>query len=300
MPETRPTTGGRFALDITGANAGMVKKFDGLQMEADIVTSAPGPANVRKKRVTSIRWTPARATLGVGMSKELYAVVRQALKAEQKPFDGALLLADLNYKVQSSLNFTGAVLRSMTFPKLDGSSKDAAYFDLEWEAETVRWLKGDNSDIRSKVTPKQKAWLSSNFRFEMGGLPCNRVATIDSFTWQCSVVTERAGTPVKRPVNVTVPNIKVEVSMADHDAWAEAARRWFIDGLHNESDEMTGAIVFLNPDMKSELGRVSLKNCGFVKFARAALEANIEAVARFTAEFYVEDMEFVLKEFEAT
>jgi hypothetical protein len=194
----------------------------------------------------------------------------------------------------------GAILRSMTFPKLDGSSKDAAYFDFEWEAETVRWLTGDNSDIRNSVMPKQKAWLSSNFRFEMGGLPCNRVATIDSFTWKCSVVTERAGTPVKRSANVTVPNIKVEVSVADHDAWAEAARRWFIEGRHNESDEMIGAIVFLNPDMKSELGRVSLKNCGFVKFARAALEANSEAVARFTAEFYVEDMEFVLKEFEAT
>lgn len=38
----------------------------------------------------------------------------------------------------------GARLRTnvragLTVPKLDGSSKDAAYFDIEFEAEQVRW-----------------------------------------------------------------------------------------------------------------------------------------------------------------
>jgi hypothetical protein len=194
-------------------------------------------------------------------------------------------------------------MTSMTFPKLDGSSKEAAYFDLEWEAETVRWLKGDNSDIRGKVASKQKAWLSSNFRFEMGTLPCSRVATIDSFTWKRTVAPDPIGDrrePIKRAATVTVPNVKVECSMADHDAWAEAATKWFVEGHHGEQDEMSGAIVFLNPDMKTELGRVTLKNCGFAKFNRAPLEANSEKVARFSAEFYVEEMEFTLKEFDAS
>ena len=42
-----PYTGGHFALDIMGADAGFLKKFDGLQMEADIVTNDPGPANAK-------------------------------------------------------------------------------------------------------------------------------------------------------------------------------------------------------------------------------------------------------------
>jgi hypothetical protein len=289
-----PYTGGHFALDIMGVDAGFLKKFDGLQMEADIVTNDPGLASIQKKHVANIRWTPAKATIGIGMGKEMYTVIQRAFAAQQKPFDGALHVADFNYKIQSSLNFTGAIMTSVTFPKMDGSSKDAAYFDLEWEAETVRWLRGDNSDLRRPIATQQKAWLCSNFRFEMGGLPCNRVATIDSYTWKCAMVRDPIG-ETRRPARVTVPNIIVDVSMADYDAWFQAAKKWFIDGHHEAKDEMSGAIVFLGPDMKTEIGRVTLKNCGFAKFTRGAFEASRERIARFSCEFYVEDMELTIK-----
>ena len=295
MADERPYTGGHFALDIMGANAGFLKKFNGLPMEADIVSNDLGPENIQKKHVANIKWTPAKATIGIGMGKEMYAVIQRAFAAQQKPFDGALHVADFNYKTQSSLNFTGAIMTAVTFPKLDGSSKDAAYFDLEWEAETVRWIKGDDSDIRRTIGPKQKAWLCSNFRVEMGGLPCSRVATVDSFTWKCAVARDPIGEPTKHPAKVTVPNIKVEVSMADYQAWSQAAKKWFVDGHHEEKDEMAGAIVFLGPDMKTEIGRVTLKNCGFAKFSHGAFEANSEKIARFSCEFYVEAMELTIK-----
>jgi hypothetical protein len=295
MGGERTYTGGHFALDIMGVNAGSLKKFDGLQMEADIVSNDLGPANIQKKHVANIRWTPAKASIGIDIGKEMYTIIQRAFQAQQKPFDGALHVADSNYKIQSSLNFTDAIMTSVTFPKMDGSSKDAAYFDFEWEAEMVRWLMGDNSDIRRPIAAEQKAWLRSNFRFEMGGLPCNRVATIDSFTWKCAVVRDPIGEPTRRPAKVTVPNITVEVSMADYDAWFQAAKKWFIDGDHEAKDEMSGAIVFLAPDMKTEIGRVTLKNCGFARFTHGTFEANSERVARFSCEFYVEAMEFAIK-----
>jgi hypothetical protein len=57
---------------------------------------------------------------------------------------------------------------------------------------------------------------------------------------------------------------------------------------------MSGAIVFLGPDMKTEIGRVTLENCGFAKFAHGAFEANSNK-ARFSCEFYVEAMELTIK-----
>jgi hypothetical protein len=149
-------------------------------MEADVVITDPGQASIPKKHVANIRWTPARATVGIGMGKELYTVIQRAFAAQQTPFDGALHLADFNYKIQSSLSFSGAMLTSVTFPKMDGTSKDAAYFDLEWEAEMVRWLKGDGSDLRRPIA-MQRPWLRSNFRFESavqsgGGDPLVHVA----------------------------------------------------------------------------------------------------------------------------
>lgn len=295
MAEERPYTGGHFALDVMGVNAGFLKRFDGLQMEADVVTNDLGPENTQKKHIANIRWTPAKATIGIGMAKEMSAIIQKTFAAQQRPFDGALHVADFNYRLQSSLAFTGAIITSVTVPKLDAKSKDAAYFDLEWEAETVRWLKGDNSVIRRPVATAQKAWLRSNFRFEMGGLPCKRVAAIHSFTWRCAVLREPGGRPTRRPARVTVPNLTIEVPMADFDAWLQAATKWFVDGSHEEQDEMAGAIVFLAPDTKAEIGRVTLKNCGFAKFTRAPFEANRETLARFSCEFYVEAMEFAIR-----
>ena len=73
---------GRFALDVDGYNVGFLKKFSGLAMEADIVANDLGPDNVQKKHVANIKWTPGKATVGIGMGKGMYdwikAVVRQA------------------------------------------------------------------------------------------------------------------------------------------------------------------------------------------------------------------------------
>ena len=302
MADARTFTGGRFALDIDGFNVGFLKKFSGLAMEADIVSNDLGPDNVQKKHVANVKWTPGKATVGIGMGKGMYDWIKAAFDKGYVTKNGTFTSADFNYKAQSSLTFSNALITEVTVPKLDGSSKDAAYFDLGFEAEQVRWAKGGGEDIRGKIGPKQKAWLCSNFRFELGGLPCNRVATIDSFTWKCAVAADMVGIFVentKHPAKVTVPDLKISVSYADHQAWADAAKKWFIDGERLESHEMQGSITFLGPDMKQELGRIDLMNVGFKKFSDDDAEANSEKIKRFNVELYVEKMVFSLKEFDA-
>jgi hypothetical protein len=300
--DTRSHTAGRFALDIDGFNVGFMKKFSGLAMEADVVANDLGPDNVQKKHVANIKWTPGKATVGIGMGKGMYDWIKAAFDKGYITKNGSFTAADFNYKAQSRLDFMNALITSVTVPKLDGSSKDAAYFDIEFEAEQVRWSKGGGEDIRGKIGPKQKGWLCSNFRFELGALPCNRVATIDSFTWKCSVAADQIGIfrePTKHPAKVTVPDLKVSVSHADHGPWADAAKKWFVDGHHLESDEMTGRIVFLGPDMKTELGEVELLNVGFKKFSDEDAEANSEKIKRFNVELYVEKMTFKIAEYDA-
>ena len=187
-------------------------------------------------------------------------------------------------------------------PKLDGSSKDPAYFDLEFEAEQVGWSPGGGEDIRGKVGPEPKAWLCSNFRVEMGGLPCSRVASVDAFTWKCAVASDQLGTvrePTRHPAKVTVPDIKLSIGMADYQAWADSARKWFVDGQHLEEHEMQGRITFLAPNMKNEIGGIDLINCGFKKFSQDDFEANSEKIARFNVELYVEKMAFTLNDLDA-
>ena len=286
-------------MDIAGFNVGFLKKFSGLAMEADIVSNDLGPESaVQKKHVANMKWTPGKATVGIGMGSGMYSWIKAAFDKGYATKDGAITSADFNGKAMSVIEFKHALITGVTVPKLDGSSKDAAYFDVEFDCEQVRWAKGDGKDLSAKLAPKQKAWLCSNFKAEVGKLPCDRVATVDSFTWKCAVAADQVGIfrePTKHPAKVTVPDLKFGISSADFAAWADAAKSWFVDGNHLEGNEMDGALIFLNPNMKDELGRVTLKNMGFKKFSKEDLEANSEKISRFNAELYVEGMTFELK-----
>lgn len=298
----RTYTAGRFALDIDGFNVGFLKKFSGLHMEAEIATNDLGPDNRQKKHVSNVKWTPGKATIGIGMGKGMYDWIKAAFDKGYITKSGTFTAADFNYKAKSHLAFRDALITAVTVPTLDGSSKDAAYFDVEFEAEEVRFTKGDGNDIRGKIGPKQKQWLCANFECEVGGLPTKRVAKIDTFTWKCAVATDMVGILVentKHPAKVTVPDISFHISMADHQEWADAAKKWFIDGARAEENEMTGMIKFLAPNMKDMLGDISLENVGFKSFKEDDREANSEKIARFTATMYTERMTFNLKEFDA-
>ena len=108
--------------------------------------------------------------------------------------------------------------------------------------------------------------------------------------WYSSIVRE----PTKHPAKVTVPDIKLSISMADYPAWADSAKKWFVDGQHLEENEMQGSITFLGPDMTDEIGGIDLINCGFKKFSQDDFEADSEKIARFNVELYVEKMRFTL------
>ena len=53
----------------------------------------------------------------------------------------------------------------------------------------------------------------------------------------------------------------------------------------------TGALVFLAPDLKAELGRVTLRNLGIFALRHPRASAGTEAVQMVIAELYCERME---------
>jgi len=293
---------GRFLCEVDGSSIGFIKKVTPPQMEADVQTHDHGPLEFQSKHVANIKWTPLKISVGAGMGKGMYEWIKQSFDKNYAMKGGRVVSADFNFKARSELTFTDAVITSVAFPKLSGDSKEALYFDIEAQPTTVRWAKAGGEDIRGAYGTKTKAWLCANFKFEMGSLPCTKVASIDAFTWKCAVTPDALGSfkeATQCPAKVTVPEIKVEVSMADFDAWATAAKSWFIDGNHLAANEMQGSIELLGPDLKKVVGRVDLVNCGFKKFGFGDKTANEEKIARFSAEFYVEHIKFTLNETDA-
>lgn len=304
MAGERSYTQGRFSVDVDGANVGYLKSISGVgTLEAEIATHDLGPDKQQKKHVANTKWAPAKCEIGIGMGKSMYDWMKGSLDKKHIQKNGAVHLGDFDHKAMQSITWYGGLITEVTVPKMSGDSKDAAYFTVGFEYEYAEWAKGGGESISAKMGPKQKNWLCSNYKLEIGGLPCERVASIDSFSWKCTTKKDEVGSTASHrqtlhPAKITIPDLKLSISSADKTIWADAARAWFVGGNHGEAQEMTGRLVFLGPNMKDELGEINFMNVGFKKFAGSDLKGGDESVARFNVELYCEQMEFKIKEFD--
>jgi hypothetical protein len=292
--DSRSSTAGRFVVTVDGTAVSFLKKFEGFHPEADVVANDMGPQLFQSKHVANFKWTPGKFTVGAGMGRGMWNWIKAAFEKGYVRKNGSVVSGDFDYNARTELAWQDGLITSVNFPKLDASGKDAVYLDVEVEAEQVRWSKADGK-ISAQYGTKQKAWLAPNFRFSLGNLPCERVSTIDAFTWKCSVATDHTGIHrehAKVPAKVTTPDIKFEVSAADAGPWSDAARKWFVDGQHLENHHMQGRIELLGPDMKQVMAAIELHNCGFKSFKTGALEANSEKVHRIAVEIYLEGLTF--------
>jgi len=293
--------GAHYALDIDGLPVESLKTISGLDVQADIATEPPGPDLAPRKHVAGISWSPGRASIGMGMGQSMYAWMKDAFAQGASRADGTLATADVNFRQRSLLSFEDALLTAITVPRLDAASKESGAFDIEFAPARVRLAKGDGSDIRHAPGGKQQPWVCSNFRFALGTLPCARVASIESFTWRCAAAPDAMGVvspPAQHPLAAVVPDLRISISLADYDAWSNAARAWFIDGRHLEGDEMDGVITLLTPDLQTPLGEIALGNVGFKRFSQLPAADGSDALYRFTVDLYVERMSLRLVQYE--
>ena len=298
MANARSYTAGRFALDLDGAIAGYVKSVTGGNIKGEVAVHQLGPDNIQKKHLATITHEPFTVEVGMGMSKAFYEWIRASFDKGYVTKSGEMIAADFDYQAQSARTFMDAYISEVTIPALDGSSKEPAYMTVKMDPERIRYEKRSGEKLKGNIGSAQKKWLCSNWRFELGSLPCSRVAKIESFTWKQGIIKDEVGAfrePTKHPAKVEVPNLKLSISMADIEDWRMWHQSFVIDGKCAEDDELTGSITFLGPDLKEELAEIHLDHVGIISLEQAKQEANQEQVARFDVEVYVESMRFEYK-----
>jgi phage tail-like protein len=293
----RSATAGRFALELDGYHCAYIKEISGGEAEADIGTHDHGPTNMQTKQMTNFKFTPFKAKVGVAQGGAMMDWIRASFDRQYATKSGAIIAGDFNYKATHRIDFMNALITTVTCPTLDGSSKENAYFDIEWEAEDIRHTVGGGEDIKGDYGIKQKTWLPSMFKFDLAGLTdaCRRIAKIDSFSWKQTVTTDSVGMHrihTKHPAKVTVPEIKLTLSAADYEPWRQWAQAWFHDGKCTHEYHKDGVITFLSPDMATEIGHIELKQCGLKKVTAPPMKANSEEVASVVVELYVEELVF--------
>jgi phage tail-like protein len=286
---------GRFAFDVDGKFAGYIKKWSGGVTKGEVATHNLGTTNIQKKHLATITHEPLTIEIGMGMGKSLWDWIKASFDKDFQVKNCALTAADFNYKAMAVRTFESAYIKKVTLPTLEGSNKEAGYFTVELDPYRIRYEGGGGAAIQGEENANTKKWLCSNFRFEVSGLEeaCKRISKVESLTWEQKVVKDEVGQfrePTKHAAALTVPNIKLTISMADIGPWAEWHKSFVIDGKCTDGDEKQASLTLLGPDLTEELMTINFNHVGLISLEQDALEANSEKVASFTIEMYCEEM----------
>jgi phage tail-like protein len=293
MAGTRSTVSGSFMFNLNGVPCGFVRSAEGGDAVGDVVEEGPKSGVFTKKHIGQVKYDPVELSFGFGMAHDIYEWIEASWKQNYARKDGSVVVTDPSLQAVSAREFYHALITEVTIPDLDASSKDAAHLTLKFAPEYTRDVKASGK-LTAPKTPAQKQFAASNFQFELDELPGGRVSRIDSFTVKQPVVTDDIGstrdTPTE-PGRIEFPNLRVTISELDAGPWGDWAQDFIVKGNNDDSHEKRGAIVFLAPNRKAELGRIVLHNVGIFAFRRAAAAAATQ-VSHVVADLYCEQMEF--------
>ena len=293
MATARTFTAGKFALALDGVACGFVESVDGGDISADVIESAVGSTFFAKKTIGQPKYEDFTLQIGLGLANPVYDWIAATLNGNYLRKDGAVTTADANLNAQAESQFSKALIHEVGFPALDAASKDASHLTIKFSPELTKFAQA--SGKVPAAGGKQKAFVGSNFRLELDGIDCSHVRAIDAFTVVVGIVADTTGDSrdvAIEPGRVEVPNVHVTIT---DGPTAASWQLWFEDfvvkGNNDESKEKTGTIVYLGPDLKTELGRVVLHNVGICALRHGKQDANAGAVRTLVAELYCERVE---------
>ncbi|HET9674690.1 MAG TPA: phage tail protein [Gaiellaceae bacterium] len=290
------SVGGRFALELDGAAAGFVKSVEGGDISADVVAEPVGQQPFAKKHIGNVKYEEFTLGMELGMSADVYEWIAGSWAGTSTRRNGAIVEADANLEVKMRREFRDALVTETTVPALDASAKSPAELTVRVAPDSITRTKGSGKLARAAA--KQKQWLVANFRLELGDLDAKTVSKIDAFTVKQTVAADGLGARRdhrREPGTIEFPNLRVTLAESGAQTWNDWFDDFVVKGNNGDDREKNGSIVFLDPSLKQELGRVDLKNVGIFALRRPSPAG--DRVARVTAELYVESMELNWKSF---
>jgi hypothetical protein len=290
---TRSYVSTRHALTLDGTTI-WVASADGGTVTADVIVEPGGPDGVAKKRLGPTRYEDLALQLGLE-AKPLVEWVAASWTAAAPPKSGSVLTADFDFRITGERAFTNALVVETTVPALDASSREAAQLTVRLAPELIAIKPGSGEPVPRDVAARPRPWLASNFRLELDGVDGSRVMRIEPFTVGRRPMAAALGATreAARAVGpVQFPNLTVTFAHASAKSWADWHDSFVVKGVNGDAAEKNGAIVFFAPDRSTELGRVTLSNCGIVRLAPVS-GADTDRSPRMTAEVYCERMALV-------
>lgn len=286
-----PLPGG-FALQLDGAAAGNLLNVDGGMPYADVVEFRFGDETVFRKHPGTVHYDDIRLRSSLGMSRDYCDWLSNMVAHDPSSRSGAVLTGDARGNVVSANMFSHGLITELGFPACDAASKDPGFFSLTVAPELTRL---DSPGGSLPAAKKQKQWLPANFRLQIAGLEqaCTRVNKIEALVFKQKVIESDIGEGrviTREPGKLEVPNLVFTLPEADLGQVMDWFTDFILHGNSQDESEKEGSLVFLSPDLREELIRLTFHHLGIFKLAPEPMQP-ADQVRRWRAEMYMEAAE---------
>ncbi len=280
-PFAGDTTGDRFVFILEGVVCGLVTSPQGGTISAPVVREPRG-AFVHK-RLGAPAPEPIELFLDFSLQKLVYEWVNEFWQGQAIAKSGSLIAVDANFQATTELQFENAVISATTVPAVDAMSKTACALAVQL-SPTATNLRNASGPVAGLALTQKKAWLASNFRLNIEGLDTTRVSSVSALT----ITNGEEST-------IDFPDLRVLVEEQSSKTWADWHDQFVVRGKNDDTQEKTGSVVFLSPDLQSQLGSVTFSGLGIYRLALApTLPGGPINIRRTVAELYCQRMALVV------
>jgi phage tail-like protein len=300
MTEHRSYAAAHFALELDGVKSvGVFRSIDGGGVKTEVMTYQHGGGHEKWRQLGKVKFDDIKLQVGMAMSKPFADWIKNFFTGHNARKTGAIIAADFYYKERARREFKEAMIKELTFPKLEGQDKNAAYMNVSLAVEDIHFKKGSGGKLPAPKVNPQKLWTACNFRFELSGFEaaCRRTAKIDSFTIKQEIAEYHMGgqlAAVKTPCPIDFPNITFYVPEVDAQAFADHMTN--DNRIHHKNDiahasKLHGSITTYDQQQR-ELFRLHFTGADIVSVTPDTSDAQSEEIKLVKIELYTEAMEF--------
>src|SRR6188474_3306712 len=120
-----------FALELHGIDSlGVFRSVEGGGIKADVMTYQNSGTYDRWRQLGKPKFEDIKLQVGMAMSEPFYKWIEDFFAGKATRKNGAIIAADFYYKERARREFTDAMIKEISFPKLDGQDKSTAYMTV--------------------------------------------------------------------------------------------------------------------------------------------------------------------------
>lgn len=284
-----------FALELDGRDSvGLFRSIEGGGIRADVMTYQMGPNYDRWRQLGKPKFEDIKLQVGMAMSQPFYTWIAKFFDGKADRKTGSIVAADFYYKERARRDFSQAMIKELTFPKLDATDKNPAYMTVALSVEDIVFKKGSGQALSPPAGfDRQKLWTAANFNFRIDGFDCLRRTTkVDSFTVKQNIIEHNVGGQrgtIKTPSPIEFPNLTFYIPEADAQPLADHAMKRIVRG--EVPGRLHGALDTLDHE-RNALATIEFFGADIVSITPERSDSTTEEIKLVKVELYTEKMTF--------